>query len=59
MKDLLKNKKVVALVVGLLLSGLSAVVGFNLKDEICACEEKACVSAPAMNVVAPIKPEVK
>lgn len=46
MGDLLKNKKVVGAVLALLLGGLSAFVGYNVKDEICNCP-KVCESAPA------------
>ncbi len=54
MSELLKNKKVIALIVGLALAGLSAVVGFSVKDEICG-SAPAAISAPAAPAAAPAK----
>ncbi len=55
MGELLKNKKLVGMVVGLLLAGLGSLVGWNVKDEVCPVAEKApAVEAPAA-VAAPAK----
>jgi hypothetical protein len=46
MGELLKNKKVIGVVVALLLAGLSAVVGYSVKDEVCGAPA-AAIAAPA------------
>lgn len=46
MGEILKNKKVVIMIVSLILAGLSAVVGFGVKDELCG---------PKVESVAPVK----
>lgn len=47
MKEILKSKAVVALLVGVALAGLSAVVGYNVQDAICEAPAKVEASKPS------------
>ena len=58
MGDIIKNKKVMAVIVSLILAGVSALVGYSVKDEVCGVvKQESQVLGPAAVPAAPAPPK--